>query len=49
MLFPGLGGTGRSSWLGEGFGGDMLGGKGFETLKTSGSCQTGVQRGHGWK
>ena len=33
MLFPGLCGTGRSSWLGEGFGGDMLGGKGFETLE----------------
>ena len=32
MLFPGLCGMGRSRWLGEGFGGDMLDGKGFETL-----------------
>lgn len=49
MLLPGLCGMGRSRWLREGFGGDKLGGKGFETLKASGSCQIGVQRGPGWK
>ena len=30
---------GRSMWLGKGFGGDMLGGKGFETLRHQGAVR----------